>query len=79
MKLIQLFFSKILPKYEFKVNISTQLYTSSTHEDPAYLQVIYHSVHYLKYTELESFFGHQVWVPRPVYWLLNPSQYVYDW
>ena len=34
-------------------------------------------VYYLKYTELKCFFGHQVWVAKPVYWLLNPGGYAY--
>ena len=30
----------------------------------AYLQITYHSVYCLKYTELKSFFGHRVWGPK---------------
>ena len=75
MKLIQHIFYHILPKFKFEVNFSIQPYAPLTCEDPAYLQITYHYVHYLKYTELKSFFGHQVWVPKPVYQLLNPSGY----
>ena len=39
-----------------------------THEDPAYLQIIYHySVNYLKYIELKNFVGHQVWTLKSVH------------
>ena len=38
----------------------------STSEDPAYLQITYHYVDYLKYTELKSFSGH---------WFECPNQY----
>ena len=59
MKLIQHFFFQILPKFEFEVNFSIQLYASLiTREDPVYLQITYHYIYYLKYTELKSFFGH---------------------
>ena len=37
-----------MPKFEFEVNFSVQLHTSLTHEDPAYLQITYHYVYYLK-------------------------------
>ena len=70
-------FSKILPKFEFEVKFSMKLYTSLTHEDPTYLQITYHYVHYFKYTELESFFQQQVWAPKLVYWLLNHPGYIY--
>ena len=43
------------------------MYASLTLEDPAYLQITYHYVYYLKCTELKSFFWHRVWVPKPVY------------
>ena len=66
MKLIQCIFSKILPIFVFEVNFSVQLYTFLTRKDPAYLQITYHYVYYLKYTELKSFFGHRVWAPKPV-------------
>ena len=45
------FFSKILPRFEFEVNYAVQSYDSLTREDTAYLQITYHFVHYLKYTE----------------------------
>ena len=32
----------------------------------------------MKYTELKTFFGDTVWVPKLVYWLLNPYGYIYD-
>ena len=52
MKVIQcIFFSKILPRFEFEVNYAIQSYDSLTREDTASLQITYHSVHYLKYTE----------------------------
>ena len=57
MKLIQHIFSKILPKFKFEVNLSIQSYASLAHEEPAYLQISYHSVYYIKYTELKSFWG----------------------
>ena len=60
----------------FKVNFGIQLFASLTHEEPAYLQITYYYVCYLKYTELKSFFGHQVWVFKLVYQLLNPFGYV---
>ena len=78
MKIIQNVFLKILPKFEFEVNFSVQSYASLTREDPAYLQITYHYVYYLNYTELKSFFGYRVWAPKLVYQLLNPSGYVYD-
>ena len=65
MKLIKLFFSKILPKIKFNVNFCIQLYAFLTHEDPVYLQITYLSVYYVKYTELKYFFGHWVWAPKP--------------
>ena len=68
---------KVLPKYEFEVNFSVQSYASLPREDPAYLQITYHYLYFLKYAELKSFLGHQVWVPELVYRLLNPSGYVY--
>ena len=58
------FFSKIFPKFKFEVYFSVQLYASFTSEDPAYLQITYHYVYCLKYTELKSFLGHWVWVPK---------------
>ena len=74
MKLIQhLFFKKMLPNFEFKVNFSIQLYALLTHEDPVYLRNTYDYVYYLKCTELRSFFGHRVWFPKPVHPLLNLS------
>ena len=60
------FFSKVLLKFEFEVNFSIQLHASLTCEDPEYLQTTYHYAYYLKYTQLKSFFGHQVWAPKPV-------------
>ena len=58
MKQIQrIFFTKILSKFEFKVNFNVQSYASLTYEDSEYLQITYHYVYYLKYTELKSFFG----------------------
>ena len=45
------FFSKILPRFEFELNYAVQSYDSLTREDTAYLQITYHYVHYLKYTE----------------------------
>ena len=47
-----------MPKIEFEVNFSVQLYACLTREDPAYLQITYRYVYCLKYTELKSFFGH---------------------
>ena len=35
------FFSKVLPKFEFKVNFSIESCASLTREDPAYLQIPY--------------------------------------
>ena len=60
------FFSKVLLKFEFEVNFSIQLHASLTCEDPEYLQTTYHYAYYLKYAQLKSFFGHQVWAPKPV-------------
>ena len=37
MKLIQLIFLKILPKFELEVNFSVQSYAYLTREDPEYL------------------------------------------
>ena len=37
-----------MPKFKFEVNFSVHLHTSLTHEDPAYLQITYHYVYYLK-------------------------------
>ena len=71
------FFLKILPKFKFEVNLSKQLQASLTNEDLVYLQIIHHYVYYLKYTELKSNFEHQVLVPKLVYRLLNPSEYIY--
>ena len=79
MKLIQHIFSKILPKFKFEVNFSIQSYASLTREEPAYLQISYHYVYYIKYTELKSFFGHQVWAPKLVDQLLNFSRYIFAW
>ena len=66
----------MLPKFEFEVNFRVQSNASVNREYPAYLQIIYHYVYYLKYTELKSFFGQQIWATKPVYQLLNPSGYV---
>ena len=66
-----------MPKFEFEVNFRVQSYASLTRQDPAYLQITYGYVYYLRYTELKSFFRHRVWAPKPVYWPLNPSGYVY--
>ena len=44
MKLIQRFFSKILPNFEFHVNLSVQSYAPLIREDPAYVQITYHYV-----------------------------------
>ena len=71
------FFPKILPKFDFEVNFSVQSYASLSHEDPAYLQITYY-IYYLKYTELKSFFGDWVWLPTPLYRLLNSSGYVIE-
>ena len=38
------FFSKVLPKFEFKVNFSIESCASLTREDPAYLQIPYQGV-----------------------------------
>ena len=66
MKLIQqFFFSKILPEFKFEVYFSVQLYTSFTHEDPTNLQISYHYVYYLEYTELKVFLGHWVCAHKP--------------
>ena len=78
MKLIQHFFfffiiSKILPKSTFELNFSIQSQASLTHPEPTYLQITFHYVYYLKYTELKNFFGHRIWAPKPVYRLLDPS------
>ena len=78
MKLIRHIFFKVLLKFEFEVNFSIQLHASLTCEDPEYLQTTYHYAYYLKYTQLKSFFRHQVSAPKPIYWLLNPSGYVYE-
>ena len=51
----------------FEVNFGMQLFASLTHEEPAYLQITYYYVCYLRYTELKSFFEHQVWVCKLVY------------
>ena len=51
------FFSKILSKFEFEVNFSVQSCASLTREDPVYLQIIYHYLYYLKYTELKNWGG----------------------
>ena len=37
------FFSKILPKFELEVNFSVKSYASLTCEDPAYLQITFHT------------------------------------
>ena len=50
-------FLKILPKFEFEVNSSVKSYASLTCEGPAHLKITYHSVYYLKYTELKSILG----------------------
>ena len=52
----QLFFSKIRVRSKFQRTI-----TFLTRQDPTYLQTAYHFVYYLKYSELQSFFGHRVW------------------
>lgn len=43
-QLIDLFFSQILPEFEFEVNFSVQLYASLTREIPVYLQITFHYV-----------------------------------
>ena len=48
------------------LNFSVQSYDSLSHEDPAYLQITYHYVYFLKYTELKHFLGHWVRAPKPV-------------
>ena len=53
------------------------MYASLTGEDPAFLEITYDYVYYLKYTKLKSFFGCRVWALKPVYRLLNPSGYIY--
>ena len=53
-----------MPKFEFEVNFSVQLYACLTREDSAYLYITYHYVYYLKYAELKSFFEHRVWAPN---------------
>ena len=40
-----------MPRFEFEVNYAVQSYDSLIREDTAYLQITYHYVHYLKYTE----------------------------
>ena len=60
-----------------RLNFCVQSYASLSHEYPAYLQITYHYVYNLRYTELKRFFGHRVWVPEPAYRLLNSSGYVY--
>ena len=50
------FFKKILLKFECEVNFSVQSSAFSTHENPAYLQITYLYVYYLKYTELWQYF-----------------------
>ena len=72
------FFSKILPKFEFEVNFSVQLYASLTREDPAYFQITYHYVYELRYAQLKSFYGHRVSAPKPIYRLLNPFGHAFD-
>ena len=77
MKQNQHFFFQKSSLNSFEVNFTVQSYASLTYEDSAYLQISYHCVYYLKYSELKSFFGHRVGAPKPVYRLLNPSGYVY--
>ena len=79
MKQNQHFFFQKSSLNSFEVNFTVQSYASLTYEDSAYLQISYHCVYYLKYSELKSFFGHRVGAPKPVYRLLNPSGYVWDW
>ena len=77
MKLIQcIFFSKILSKFEFEVIFSVQSCSSLTREDPVYLQIIYHYLYYLKYTELKIFGGDRVWAAKPICRRLNPFGYI---
>ena len=57
MKLINIFFSKILPKFMFDINFGIQSFASLTHEEPAYLLITFYYVCYIKYTEVKSFFG----------------------
>ena len=76
MKLIQyiyFFFSKILPKFKFELNFSIQSQASLIRPEPTYLQITFHYVYYLKYTELKNFFAHRIWAPKPVHRLLDPS------
>ena len=70
-------FLKFCINSKFEVNFSVQSSASLTPKGPVYLQITYHYIYYLKYTELKTFFGHHVWTPKPVYWRLNPSGYVY--
>ena len=60
------------------MNFSVQLYASLTCEEPAFLQITYHYVYYLKYTKLKIFFGHHNWAPKLVYQPLNSSGFVYE-
>ena len=77
MKLIQcIFFSKILSKFEFEVIFSVQSCSSLTREDPVYLQIIYHYLYYLKYTELKILVGDRVWAAKPICRRLNPFGYI---
>ena len=77
MKLIQcIFFSKILSKFEFEVIFSVQSCSSLTREDPVYLQIIYHYLYYLKYTELKILGGDRVWAAKPICRRLNPFGYI---
>ena len=71
------FFSNILPRFEFEVNFSIQSYSSLIPEYSVYLQITFHYVYHLKYTELKIFFGHSVWEPKLVFQLLSPSGYMY--
>ena len=57
----------------FWVNLSVQSHASLTRENPAYLQINYHFVYYLKYNELKRFCGNWVSAPKPVYELPNSS------
>ena len=72
------FFSKILSKFEFEVNFSVQSCASLTREDPVYLQIIYHYLYYLKYTELKILGGDRVWAAKPICRRLNPFGYIYN-
>ena len=54
-----------------------QSYVCLTCEHPAYLQIMYQYVYFLKYTELKRFFEHLVCEPKLVYELLNPSGYIF--